>query len=85
MENEHPASLIHIYRELCHEMLVEINYPYCEMHFSFTILALNPRTANTTSVARTEVKKLMKDSGYSKFDMEVPTKILQECLDKLVA
>lgn len=32
-----------------------------------------------------EVKKLMKDSGYSKFDIEVPTKVLQECLDRLVA
>lgn len=34
---------------------------------------------------KSEIKKLMKTSGYSKFNVEVPTKLLQECLDKLVA
>lgn len=32
-----------------------------------------------------EVKKLLQKSGHSKFDLEVPTKILQECVDKLTA
>lgn len=34
---------------------------------------------------KSEVKELMKSSGYAKFDVDVPTKILQECLDKLTA
>lgn len=35
--------------------------------------------------AKLEVTKIMKKSGYSKFEPEVPTKILQECVDKLTA
>lgn len=38
------------------------NQPYSAMHFSFMTFALKPRTANTTNVARIEVKKLMKDT-----------------------
>lgn len=34
---------------------------------------------------KSEIKKLMKTSGYSKFNVEVPTKLLQKCLDKLTA
>lgn len=61
MENEYLVFLIYIYRELCYEMLVEINYLYCEMYFLFTILVLNFRIVNIISVVRIEVKKLMKD------------------------
>lgn len=35
---------------------------YSTTHFSFMMLALKPSTANTTRVASTDVKKLMKET-----------------------
>lgn len=43
---------------------------YSTTHFSFMMLALKPSTANTTRVASTDVKKLMKDtSAASKWQL----------------
>lgn len=36
---------------------------YSTTHFSFMMLALKPNTANTTSVAKMEVKKLMTETS----------------------
>lgn len=43
-------------------LLVLESYTHIATHLLFMILALKPNTANTTRVASTEVKKLIKDT-----------------------